>query len=260
MSRGRPHSYVSLSCISRRCETAPPLCRHRISPRPQRGTDDPLRRFKPPVPPSDTDPAPTRSNAQPDASRLVAQRLRARERRVSVIRRRVVAIALALFLALWSVIFLQLVSGNDPASRDAPRRRRPWPRWHAWARTPDRRRAPRPRRPPARRRARQAPARAPPRRAPPRRAQRARQGPVRPPPEGPRPLARPQRPRPPPTTTTPATTQRHDHNSRDHGRDDHNSATTATTTTSSATTSGSAASSGTSASSGTATAVKTSQS
>ena len=53
--------------------------------------------------------------APSDASRLVAQRLRARERRVSVIRRRVVAIALAVFLALWSVIFLQLVSGNDPA-------------------------------------------------------------------------------------------------------------------------------------------------
>jgi cytoskeletal protein RodZ len=46
---------------------------------------------------------------------VVAERLRARQHRVSVIRRRVVAIAMAMFLASSGGIFVQLVSGNDPA-------------------------------------------------------------------------------------------------------------------------------------------------
>jgi uncharacterized membrane protein YgcG len=58
---------------------------------------------------------PARPVARSDAKRLVAERLAARQRRVTVIRRRVVAIAITVFLALWTVIFAQLVSGHDPA-------------------------------------------------------------------------------------------------------------------------------------------------
>lgn len=52
---------------------------------------------------------------QPPAQGLVAQRLRARARRVKVIRRRIVAIASATFLATSTGIMVQLVSGHDPA-------------------------------------------------------------------------------------------------------------------------------------------------
>ena len=56
-----------------------------------------------------------RSKAQPTASGVVAERLKARQRRVSQIRRRVAAIAAATFLATTGGIFVQLASGNDPA-------------------------------------------------------------------------------------------------------------------------------------------------
>ena len=55
-----------------------------------------------------------RSGERPDTSGLVAERLRARRQRVTMIRRRVVGIAVALFIALWSGLMLQLVSGSDP--------------------------------------------------------------------------------------------------------------------------------------------------
>jgi hypothetical protein len=45
----------------------------------------------------------------------VAERLKARRRRVSQIRRRVAAIAAATFLATTGGIFVQLASGHDPA-------------------------------------------------------------------------------------------------------------------------------------------------
>jgi cytoskeletal protein RodZ len=39
----------------------------------------------------------------------------ARERRIHELRRRVAAVAVAVFVAAWAGIFLQLVSGHDPA-------------------------------------------------------------------------------------------------------------------------------------------------
>lgn len=45
----------------------------------------------------------------------VANVLEARRRHVTVIRMRVVAIAVAVFIALWIAIFAQLVTGHDPA-------------------------------------------------------------------------------------------------------------------------------------------------
>ena len=39
----------------------------------------------------------------------------ARERRIHALRMRVVAIAVALFLAAWAGLFVQLISGHDPA-------------------------------------------------------------------------------------------------------------------------------------------------
>jgi hypothetical protein len=52
---------------------------------------------------------------RPAGTRVVSERLRARERRVSQIRRRVVALATAIFLATSGGIFVQLATGNDPA-------------------------------------------------------------------------------------------------------------------------------------------------
>jgi cytoskeletal protein RodZ len=49
-----------------------------------------------------------------DTKRLVAERLQARRRRVSLIRKRVVAAAGSTFALAWGVIFFQLVSGHDP--------------------------------------------------------------------------------------------------------------------------------------------------
>jgi len=61
-----------------------------------------------------------------DADRLEAKglaraRLRARRRRVRKIRRRTLHGSLALFAAVWAVVFGQLVSGNDPALSSVPR-------------------------------------------------------------------------------------------------------------------------------------------
>jgi hypothetical protein len=50
-----------------------------------------------------------------DARRLARQRVRARKQRTRGIRRRVVAITLSLFVAAWVAIFVNLVSGHDPA-------------------------------------------------------------------------------------------------------------------------------------------------
>lgn len=56
-----------------------------------------------------------RPASRPAAARVVSDQLRARKRRVSQIRRRVAAIATAMFLATSGGIFVQLVTGNDPA-------------------------------------------------------------------------------------------------------------------------------------------------
>lgn len=50
-----------------------------------------------------------------EARQLGAQKLHARRRKTTLIRQRVVAIAVALFLALWAIVFAQLVAGHDPA-------------------------------------------------------------------------------------------------------------------------------------------------
>lgn len=55
------------------------------------------------------------TSPRPAETGLVAQRLWARKRRVSAIRRRVAAIAATTFLASSGGIFLQLVTDNDPA-------------------------------------------------------------------------------------------------------------------------------------------------
>jgi cytoskeletal protein RodZ len=46
---------------------------------------------------------------------MAGERLRARRRRMTRIRKRVIAIAVVTFALLWGVIFIQLVSGQDPA-------------------------------------------------------------------------------------------------------------------------------------------------
>ena len=46
---------------------------------------------------------------------LAAERLKARRRRVALIRKRAVAGAACTFALAWGVIFVQLVSGHDPA-------------------------------------------------------------------------------------------------------------------------------------------------
>jgi hypothetical protein len=56
-----------------------------------------------------------RSAARSGAKGVVAERLRARKRRIRAIRRRVIAFATAMFLASSGGILVQLVSGNDPA-------------------------------------------------------------------------------------------------------------------------------------------------
>ena len=50
-----------------------------------------------------------------DAETLVSARLAARGRRTRHLRRRVAALALAVFMAAWLVIYVQLASGHDPA-------------------------------------------------------------------------------------------------------------------------------------------------
>jgi type IV secretory pathway TrbL component len=50
-----------------------------------------------------------------DGRRLARQRVWARKQRTRGIRRRVAAITLSLFVALWVAIFVHLVTGHDPA-------------------------------------------------------------------------------------------------------------------------------------------------
>lgn len=53
--------------------------------------------------------------APADTQRMVAERLRERGRRLMAIRKRVVGAGLSVFALMWGVIFVQLVSGHDPA-------------------------------------------------------------------------------------------------------------------------------------------------
>ena len=50
-----------------------------------------------------------------DGRRLARQRVWARKQRTRGIRRRVIAITLSLFVAVWVAIFVHLVTGHDPA-------------------------------------------------------------------------------------------------------------------------------------------------
>lgn len=56
-----------------------------------------------------------RDHSRADARTGVAARLKARRRRVRVIRKRALAVAASTFALVWGVIFVQLVSGHDPA-------------------------------------------------------------------------------------------------------------------------------------------------
>jgi hypothetical protein len=71
------------------------------------------------VPRPESEPAPARDRQARAAGRegrqLVAARRRVRRRRTTVIRRRIAAGSITLFLGLWAVIFMQMVSGHDPA-------------------------------------------------------------------------------------------------------------------------------------------------
>jgi outer membrane biosynthesis protein TonB len=60
-----------------------------------------------------------------DADRLEAKglaraKIRAKRRRVQTIRKRTIRGSLALFAAVWAIVFAQLVSGNDPALSSIP--------------------------------------------------------------------------------------------------------------------------------------------
>lgn len=59
--------------------------------------------------------APRARSPRPDGRAIAGERLRARRRRVTRLRKRVIATALVTFVALWAVTFVQLVSGHDPA-------------------------------------------------------------------------------------------------------------------------------------------------
>lgn len=52
---------------------------------------------------------------RPDAPAGAGARVKARRRRVALIRKRTLAVAGSSFALLWGVIFVQLVSGHDPA-------------------------------------------------------------------------------------------------------------------------------------------------
>jgi outer membrane biosynthesis protein TonB len=55
-----------------------------------------------------------------EAKGLARAKIRAKRRRVQAIRRRTLRGSLALFAAVWAVVFAQLVSGNDPALSNIP--------------------------------------------------------------------------------------------------------------------------------------------
>jgi outer membrane biosynthesis protein TonB len=50
-----------------------------------------------------------------EAKGLARAKIRAKRRRVQTIRRRTLRGSLALFAVVWAIVFVQLVSGNDPA-------------------------------------------------------------------------------------------------------------------------------------------------
>jgi hypothetical protein len=54
------------------------------------------------------------SHEKRERKRLAEHRLDAQRRRLGVLRNRVVAVAIATFVLLWCVIFVQLATGNDP--------------------------------------------------------------------------------------------------------------------------------------------------
>jgi cytoskeletal protein RodZ len=53
--------------------------------------------------------------SQQEARTVAIRRLSLRRQRVRTIRRRVIAIALVVFVVAWGLIFERLASGNDPA-------------------------------------------------------------------------------------------------------------------------------------------------
>lgn len=55
-----------------------------------------------------------------EAKGLARAKIRAKRRRVQTIRRRTLRGSLALFAAVWALVFAQLVSGNDPALSRIP--------------------------------------------------------------------------------------------------------------------------------------------
>jgi cytoskeletal protein RodZ len=55
-----------------------------------------------------------------EAKGLARAKSRSRRRRVSTIRKRTIRGALALFALVWGIVFVQMVSGNDPALKSAP--------------------------------------------------------------------------------------------------------------------------------------------
>jgi len=55
-----------------------------------------------------------------EAKGLARAKIRGKRRRVQAIRRRTARGALALFAVVWTVVFAQLVSGNDPALSRPP--------------------------------------------------------------------------------------------------------------------------------------------
>jgi len=59
-----------------------------------------------------------------EAKGLARAKLRARRQRARTIRRRTIRGSLALFAVLWTIVFAQLVSGNDPALSSAPHSQR----------------------------------------------------------------------------------------------------------------------------------------
>jgi uncharacterized membrane protein YgcG len=60
-------------------------------------------------------PIPNSPMSPEDGRRLARQRVWVRKQRTRGIRRRVAAITLSLFVALWVAIFVHLVTGHDPA-------------------------------------------------------------------------------------------------------------------------------------------------
>ncbi len=60
-----------------------------------------------------------------EAKGLARAKIRSKRRRVSAIRRRTIRGSLALFAIAWTIVFGQLVTGNDPALRRVHSTRKP---------------------------------------------------------------------------------------------------------------------------------------